>query len=114
MNEHAGEGDMILDADTLAEEILARPLHQATGLQRDLLFRERNNRLARFCSGGTKHPRCWMIVTAGSFRERKFWREFGAEVIVLHPGIDACILRVEEEQRGRPKDEIIKAIKRWH
>jgi len=55
-----------------------------------------------------------MIVTAGSFRERKFWREFGAEVIVLHPGIDACILRVEEEQRGRPKDKIIKAIKRWH
>lgn len=115
VREHAGPADLILDLDTLAESVIGKPFHRANGMDKAILMRERNHRIARFSSGGTAHPTCWLITTAGSYRERKFWTDFGAEVITLHPGIDTCIMRIENEQRGRDhiKAKLVQSVKKW-
>lgn len=115
VREHAGPNDLILDLDEMALPILGRPFHQANGMQKALLLRERNHRIARFASGGTDHPTCWLITTAGNYKERKFWTDFGAEVITIHPGVDTCIMRIETEDRGRAhlRSKLIRSVRKW-
>ena len=108
ITEHADPNDLILDLDMLAQEKgIARERNRSKA-EINTLIRERNSRLADFCRGKTEHPKCWMISTAGSFRQRKFWRELGAELVVINPGVTICKQRIMEDTR---KEEYVKQIR---
>ena len=57
VREQAGEDDLVLDLDVLAEAI-GKPLDAMSVEERSQAIRERNSRLAAFCEGRTHHPRC--------------------------------------------------------
>jgi hypothetical protein len=57
-----------------------------------------------------------LIDTAGSFKRRKFWRDRGADVVVMETVKDECFERVRK-RADRPesvKPSLIKAIERWN
>lgn len=111
---HAHEGDLVIDLDDMAEKS-GKPLHELNTAQRMNLIRRRNEVLSAFCEGRTNHPRCWLIATAGTFRQRKFWKELGAEVVVLHPGAVVCKQRIREDTRPTSVAQSrMAAVDRWH
>lgn len=111
--QHADQGDLVLDLDVLAEEI-DKPLWQCTDAERSGLIWLRNKRLAQFCEGKTAHPRCWLIATSGTFRQRKFWADVGAEVVVVNPGSAVCIHRIASDPRPEHvRNRLVEAARRW-
>jgi len=109
VRERAQPGDLVLDLDELAER---NGLDTETPQGRDKAIRIRNSILAKFCEGRTKHPRCWLIATAGSFKQRKFWKDLGAEVVPMMTDKAICRQRVMSD--GRPNREgRLAAIDRW-
>lgn len=113
--EHAQPGDLVLDQDELALEIEGEPYWSLTEAAKDRILRARNSRLADFCKGATAHPRCWLIATASSFKQRRFWADLGADLVVIHPGVDECLARIDSETR-RPehvKPSLRDAVRRW-
>ena len=111
---NAAPGDVILDTDQISRQVYGRPLHQLTKPELALVFARRNRTLAAL-SNAEPSSVAWLIATAGSFRQRKFWTDLGAEVVVLFPGILECINRVQADP-GRcdaRKRSNIAAIQRW-
>lgn len=115
VHEQAGDDDLVLDMDDLALDIFGAELHTLSADERYGVIRMRNTLLADFCKGITRHPRCWLIATAGSLKHRNHWAALGAQVIVINPGIDTCLMRIERETR-RPTEvraALVKAVHRW-
>lgn len=115
VREHAADDDLVLDLDDLALEVIEKPLWQCTRLERAKAMRERNHRLAQFARGQTGHARCYLIATAGTFRQRKFWQDKGAELVVLDVDRDECKRRVMDDttRSEQAKQAVMDAIDRW-
>lgn len=114
VREHATDSDLTLDLDDLAVEVTGKPLWQCTHLERSRTIRERNHRLAQFARGKTDHPACYLIATAGTFRQRKFWMDKGAELVVLDVDRDECKRRVMDDttRSDEAKQAVMAAIDR--
>lgn len=115
VQDNADPADLVLDLDVIALEDGGRPLHEMEPVVKDQMLRLRNSRLAKFTEGLTAHPRCWLIATAGSFKQRHFWKSKGATVIVLNPGAMECKDRINADA-SRPEGlrrELCRAVDRW-
>lgn len=109
---HAKPDDLVIDIDEIAREY-GMPIYGRNKEQAKRLVTIRNSRLADFCYGLTQHKACWLIVTAGTLRQRAFWKAYG-ELVVLHPGERACIERVmARAMRPDARDEVLAAIREW-
>ena len=113
--QRAGPRDMVLDTDQIATEIGVADARNGDDRDRFMLvIRERNSRLADYVRGRTDHPRCWLIATAGSFKQRKFWADMGAEVVVVNPGAAICRQRIlAESSTDEAKRSRLRAVERW-
>lgn len=110
VSDRAGPGDLVLDLDRMSEEIVGKPLWQTGEAERNGLIRIRNARAADFLRGKTGHSVCWLIVTAGSFRQRKFWQDKGHELVVLDTPAVQCKWRLR--QRAHLPDGILRQLER--
>jgi len=117
VSERASADDLVLDLDEIAVEIGLESSRDRANDDRNSLgmaIRERNSRLADFAKGRTRHPRCWLIATAGSFRQRQFWTDLGAELVVVNPGAVVCKARVRAEKGPETaRAARLKAIDQW-
>ena len=115
VKKNANPSDLILDADDIAVEIgIADSRNGGRAQQFLAAIRERNAKLADYARGRTKHPKCWLIATAGSFKQRKFWTDIGADVIVVNPGAEVCRSRIRAEQStDAAKRSRLQAVDRW-
>lgn len=113
--QHADPKDMVLDLDETADQMTGTPLYALPKNALVNLIRNRNQRLADFAKGRTSHPRCWLIATSGTFKQRRFWEDKGATVTVVNPGSATCRDRTlasavyPEDEKARR----IKAIDKW-
>ena len=118
VREHASQRDLVLDLDVIAQEMGIAASRDRTESRADdlaLAIRERNDRLADFAHGRTPHPKGWLIATAGSFKQRKFWADMGAEVVVVNPGKVVCRQRVMAEAISpQAKGSRLAAIDSWN
>lgn len=114
VRQHADRTDLVLDLDAMAEAA-GKPLWQHTDSERNALLWLRNKELAAFCEGRTRHPRCWLIATAGSFKQRKFWADKGAEVVVVNPGPAVCVQRImaDESRPAQVRARLIEVARKW-
>ncbi len=112
--QHAHRDDLVLDLDVMAEEA-GKPLWEHTDGERNTLLWRRNKELARFCEGRTRYPRCWLIATAGTFRQRKFWQDKGAELVVINPGPAVCVQRIlaDSQRPAHVKERLVTVARRW-
>lgn len=110
----AAVGDLVLDIDEMAAKISGKPLYHASYDERMLAIRDRNTLLG---SLGKPVPfaKVWLIVTAGTPRQRAFWRAKYGELIQMATPLTECIDRVNADDR-RPteaKQRAIEAIRAW-
>lgn len=109
--QHAKPSDVVIDLDAIASDLKSGYTHWTGQLTSDLLnkcIRVRNamlGSLERRTQGNA-----WFIVSAPTTVERDWWkRKMGAEIVLLHPGVDECKRRAIH--RGTP--QAIKGIDEW-
>jgi len=100
----ANSCDLILDTDEIAARSTGKPIYQATPEDIDAAIRYRNTILARLSRqrDAELYERCWLVASASTARARAFWRKRATELIVLDPGIDECVRRIDADER-RPE-----------
>ena len=114
VQERAHKRDLVIDLDQMALAA-GKPLDDMSQAERSRLIRRRNSLLASFCEGRTAHPKAWLIATSGSFKQRKYWMDKGAQVVVIHPGMDACRDRIESDSTRSEKARAsrLRALEKW-
>lgn len=101
------ESDLIIDLDKMALD-QGKPLHEMSKQERNKLIRIRNEIIAKFSRGQTRHDRAFIIATAGKQEHRDFWIERGAEVKIIDTPLDVCQRRINS--RNIPTELKIKLM----
>lgn len=111
VEQHTARDDTVIGLDGIMRRIDSSYLHwqgMATPYLLNAAIRARNvmlGGLSRATEG-----RAWFIVAAPTQRERDWWKvKLGAEVVLLHPGIDECKRRAVA--RGTP--QAVAGIEQW-
>jgi 5-methylcytosine-specific restriction protein A len=112
---HAGAGDLVLDLPALAAELTGKPLFDATREELARALYVRNSLLGALGKPGMKWERAWLVVTAGTPRERDFWAERYGPVTVMPVNKQACIqrIRLDPERPLHAKEMAIRAVEEW-
>lgn len=107
VNEKAGSNDLVLDLDEILARISGQEMHTDYDRFLKVALQERNSRLGALAKE-TSFDKCWLIVGAPTYSERRKWKEsLNAEVIVLMPPEDICKERVRNRDKYRDWDTII-------
>jgi hypothetical protein len=114
VEEHKSDDDLVLDMDVLAHEF-GKPLYDMSKGERRAVVQARNQRLWAFCADETEYARCWLIATAGTKPQRRFWAGRGARLVIVNPGREVCKQRIIADKTRPPKthQERIEALDRW-
>lgn len=111
INSNSVPGDILIDLDTIQAKINPSHKHWQDWKDSALLsmaIRQRNSLLGGLCQ--MKRGKAWFIVHAPSEAERLWWQDkLGAEIVLLHPGVEECKRRAIE--RGTPL--AVKGIDAW-
>lgn len=94
---HAKPGELIIDADKIAEAIGSGVDHQADGICWDAALKARETLIDYAKQTNTES---WIIHTKPSARQLAEYKRIGAEIVVLDPGIDVCKQRAESRPEG--------------
>lgn len=106
---HAGPHDLVLDMDEIISRLSGQAWHEAGPEWVQPALHERNARLGALANPSA-YQRCWLIVQAPTYSERRKWREMlNADVLVLAVDGDVCKARTA----GRPGDVWHGLIDRW-
>ena len=105
------DGDLVVCVDEIRTDLAGDKQGSAAwgAVPMGTYLRERNRRLAEFCNGLTEHKRCLLIATCGQYRQRKYWQDLGAEVIVLDTPLDVCLMRIEADDEAGEEERRVKA-----
>lgn len=100
----AQHGDLVIDLELIAGEMGAS-LADLSKEQTFALIRLRNKRIAEFCKGLTPHPRAFIVTPAGREYIREFWRDRGAEIVVIDTPLEICQRRIVAEDMPAERKE---------
>lgn len=113
VDEHKTSRDLVVDLALMANE-MSRKLHDLTDAERAALIRLRNERIGRFCNGQTQHERCYVVATSGRPFMRDYWKNLGAEVIIVDAPLEVCQRRiVGGDEPPRVKEQRLQAAQDW-
>lgn len=105
--------DLILDLDMLLVDVTGRPLHSAASEAEWTEAKQlRNKKLYELCRRA-RWPRAWLIASAPRLHDRRYWREHGAQVVLLLPSMDSCISRIRNDMDRPDKDRHEQACVDW-
>ena len=106
VNQHAKAGELVIDADKIAEAIGSGTEHQATGACLSAALAARKTLIDYAMSTGAS---AWIIHTKPSDSQLAEYRKNGADVVVLDPGIDICKQRAATRPAGT-----VEQIEKWY
>lgn len=93
----AAEGDVVVDYDAIARALGSPHAHDAPRPVADCAFRAREAVVGRCME--RDYP-AWVIHARPSPAQLRSYRDHGARVVLLDPGVDECLRRCEAD--GRP------------
>lgn len=104
---HSQPTDLILDLDDILVRMSGQEYHTDYDRFLKMAIQERNSRLGALANKA-EYTRCWLIVGAPTYSERRKWKEsLNADVIVLMPPEEVCKERVKNRDKYRNWDTII-------
>jgi len=107
VRKHAVKTDLVLDLDEIQSRLSGQEMHTNYDKWLKLALLERNSQLGAL-SRSKKYTRCWLIVGAPTYSERRKWAEMlNADVIVVMADQDECKLRVSNRDSYRDWDEVV-------
>ena len=105
---NAAPTDLIVDLDDILVRISGQEYHTDYDRYLSIALLERNSILGSLANNHCGYTKCWLIVGAPTYSERRKWKEsLNAEVIVLMPPEDVCKERVKNRDKYRDWDTII-------
>ena len=102
VREHAGEGDLRVDYDLIAQALGAVNSHAAEGAVKQAAFDAREGAIRAALR--YRDAESWIIHTTPSEEHMKLYEDAGADVVELDPGYDVCMERAKRD--GRPRQTI--------
>ena len=94
---HARDGDVTVDYDALARALWSRRDHEAPRSVADTASRARDAAVSRVIE---KRGPAWVIHSRPSPDQIAAYRDSGARLVLMDPGVDECLRRCAED--GRP------------
>ncbi len=111
--EKRGSNDLVVDLEVLAFNE-GKNIFELSKPERNGLIRKRNEILAKFMRGETRHDNGWLVVTAGRPEYREFWQSKGAEVLVINTPSDVCQRRINQmDLPVKSKISLLQAAQDW-
>jgi hypothetical protein len=109
---------LVVDADAIAAALHRAPyLALLPPAKRDAVLVERNARLSAYCAtdpANTLHAHAYVVTSGATPEAREGWCERGASVLVLHPGVDACLARLASLDLAEDQIELLsRAVRAW-
>jgi hypothetical protein len=112
VGERATAEDVILDVDVMAAAISGCPIYQASDEDKIEALRARNLILLRLGRPIAKR-KAWLIVTAGTPRQRNHWESRYGPLTIMPTSKIECIARINADAR-RPAGVKLRAIDAVH
>ncbi|MFF5451872.1 HK97 family phage prohead protease [Streptomyces sp. NPDC012950] len=100
---------VVVDYDKIATAFGSATAHAATGAVREVAFAARKAGISRVLKGVESDA--WIIHTSPRPDQISRYREAGAEVVLLDPGMEECLARAVMD--GRPEGTA-DAIRQWY
>lgn len=109
IREHAKAGDLRVDFDLIAQTLGAGSSHEAEGIVKEAAFAARD----AIIKVALKNPEAesWIIHTSPNADQMNAYKNAGAEIIELDPGIEVCLERALADERPQRN---IDAIHAWY
>lgn len=93
---HARDGDVTVDYDAIARALGSRRDHEAPRAVADTASRARDAAVSRVMA---KRWPAWVIHSRPSADQIAAYRDAGARLVLMDPGIDECLRRCVEDSR---------------
>jgi 5-methylcytosine-specific restriction protein A len=108
VTERAAASDLVLDVDVMAAKLSGKPLYHASYDERMTAIRLRNDHLLKL-GRPVSYAKAWLIVTAGTQRQRDHWRNKYGDLVIMPTSKAECIQRINQDER-RPLEQRRRAI----
>lgn len=105
---HARVGDVVVDYDALARALGSDRAHEAPVAVADVAYAARDAAISRLLAKGWPG---WVIHSSPSAAQAVAYRDAGARVVLVDPGIDECLRRCDADRRPAGTRE---RIERWY
>jgi 5-methylcytosine-specific restriction enzyme A len=114
VKKHCAPGDLIIDLEQMAKDV-KRDLNSLSQAQLYALIRYRNEVISNYMRGLLKkHSCCWIVTTAGSKYARDYWKDHGAEVIIIDLPVEESVKMIAAADIPEPaKLKMIDAAQDW-
>jgi HK97 family phage prohead protease len=109
VTEQRSAGDVVVDMDRLAQALGSDTPHDAPAAVAEVAFAARRAAVGRILAG--VEADAWIIHTRPSSAQMARYEEAAAEVVVLDPGMDACLERAASDGRPEGTEDV---IRRWY
>jgi HK97 family phage prohead protease len=109
VDEHAKDGDVVVDFDRLAAAFGSKTAHDAPYAIRNVTHAAREAAIDLILAG--IEADAWIIHSSPTPEWMSRYETAGAQVQELDPGIDACLTRAREDSRPEWTED---AINRWY
>lgn len=107
VSEHAADGEVTIDFDTIAQALGSKSPHDAPAEIREVAFEARRAAIDALIAGGHDG---WVIHTSPTDEQMQRYLDHDAEVHEINPGMDECLARAKAD--GRP-ERVSEAIREW-
>lgn len=105
--EQRKSGDVVVDFDQLAQALGSDTPHAAPEPVREVAFAARRSAVTRVLQGVDADA--WIIHTTPRPEQLDSYREAGADVVVIDPGLETCLARAAADARPDGTDAAIRA-----
>ncbi|MER7813653.1 HK97 family phage prohead protease [Streptomyces sp. NPDC006798] len=109
VGERRADGEVVVDYDKIAGAFGSTAPHAATGSIREVAFAARKAGISRILRG--VEADAWIIHTSPRPDQMGRYREAGAELVLLDPGMEECLARAVTDNRPEGTAD---AIRQWY
>lgn len=109
IREHAKEGDLIIDFDSIAQAFGSRTSHYCDGLIREAAFAARSAAIGVALSSPDMES--WIVHSLPTIAQLEEYKSAGAEIVVIDPGYDVVVERASKDQRP---EKTLRGIEKWY
>ena len=111
VNKHKQKDDLVFDYDSILAALTGEELYYRPAWSIDLVLSIRET-VMQYIEKKTALRKAWIIASAPMLHQRQYFRDrFNASIVVVNPGKQVCLQRLQTNTRT---DDYYEAITKWY
>jgi 5-methylcytosine-specific restriction protein A len=107
VKQHKGKDDLVFDYDSLLAALTGEELYYRPAWSTDIILDIRET-VMKYIEKRTALRKAWIIATAPTVQQRQYFKDrLNAKVIVINPGKQVCLQRLQQDNRMSDYHEAI-------